>query len=196
MTEEYAIRHVYPLSGFNMLVAAYAQSMKSTTPLDIDGFIIAYCREQYGFNPEESARFWKALKTTPYEVRHGNVESPTPLSVKQMLDSSKAALEILYHLQPEKNKEEFEHYRVMSGIRVNYLEFHYILQKINSPEFTSLQKPAVLDELKNLMLNETVLDLHFSQLNKNFLYHAELAEENDLRNIRLKLLYERLSGNK
>jgi hypothetical protein len=84
----------------------------------------------------------------------------------------------------------------MAGIRVNYLEFHYILQEVNSPEFTSSQKPAILDELNKLMLNETVLDLHFYQLNKNFLYPAELAEENELRNIRPQLLYERLSKNK
>jgi len=84
----------------------------------------------------------------------------------------------------------------MAGIRANYIAFHYILQKVNSPGFTPAQKPILLDELKNLMINETILDLHFSQLNKNFLYPAELAEEDDLRNIRLKLLYDRLSGNK
>jgi hypothetical protein len=196
MTEEYAIRHVYPLSGFNMLVAAYAESLNSTKPLDINGFVANYGKEQYGFSTEESARFWKALKTAPYEIRHGDVAAPMPLTVKQMLDSAKASFETLYDLQPQKNKEDFEHYRVMAGIRVNYLEFHYILQEVNSPEFTSSQKPAILDELNKLMLDETVLDLHFYQLNKNFLYPAELAEENELRNIRPQLLYERLSKNK
>ncbi|WP_295669113.1 family 20 glycosylhydrolase, partial [uncultured Mucilaginibacter sp.] len=196
LTEEYAIRHVYPLSGFNILLAAYAESIKSVKPLDIDDFITAYCKEQYGFNAEESARFWKALKASPFAITHGEVESGLPLSVKQLLDSAKASLETLYDLQPAKNNDEFEHYRLMGGIRVNYLEFHYILQAVNSPEFTALQKPAVLDQLKNLMINETLLDLHFSQLNKNFLYPAELLEENELRSIRLKLLYDRLSGNK
>ncbi|MDR3695995.1 beta-N-acetylhexosaminidase [Mucilaginibacter sp.] len=196
LTEEYAIRHVYPLSGFNMLVAAYAQSIKSAQLLDIDGFITGYCKEHYGFNASESAKFWKTLKTAPYELFNGEVKSTLPLTVKQLRDSAKEALETLYDLQPAKNKDEFEHYRLMAGIRANYLEFHYILQTINSPEFMPLQKPAILDELKNLMINETLLDLHFSQLNKNFLYPAELAEENELRSARLRLLYDRLAGNK
>jgi hexosaminidase len=196
MTEEYAIRHVYPLSGFNMLLAAYAESIKTAQPFDIDGFIIGYCKEQYGFNAEQSARFWKALKTTPYEIVHGKVESPEPLSIKQLLDSTRAATETLYDLKPLKNKEEFEHYRLMEGIRANYLQFHYILQRVNSPAFTPAQTPGILQELKDLAMNEDIIDLHFTELNKNFLYPAELKEENELRSIRVKLLYDRLSRNK
>jgi len=194
--EEYAIRHVYPLNGFNMLVAAYAESIKSAKPLNIDGFITGYCMEQYGFDAEQSAKFWKALKTTPYEIVHGDVKSRSPATVKQMLDSTKAALDVLYDLQPSKNKDEFEHYRMMTGIRANYLEFHYILQKVNSPGFSPALVPAILDELKNLMINQDLLDLHFSQLNKNFLFPNEIKEENDLRDIRVRLLYDRFARNK
>lgn len=196
MTEEYAIRHVYPISGFNMLLAAYAESIKSTKPLDIDGFITKYCREQYGLNEVQSARFWKALKTAPYEILHGKVKSPMPLSVKGLLDSAKMAAQTLYDLKPQKNKEEFEHYRLMAGIRVHYLEFHYILQRVNEPSFTTAQVPDILQELKSIMVNEEILDMRFIELNKNYLDASELKEENDLRNIRIKLLYERLSREK
>jgi hexosaminidase len=196
LTEEYAIRHVYPLSGFNMLVAAYAESIKSVKPLNIDSFITNYCAAQYGFDAEQSAKFWKALKTTPYEIVHGDVKSRSVATVKQMLDSTKAALDVLYDLQPSKNKDEFEHYRLMAGIRVNYLEFHYILQKINAPEFTPAEVPAILDELRNMQINQDLVDLHFSQLNKKFLFPNEIKEENDLRDIRVKLLYDRLARNK
>jgi hexosaminidase len=196
MTEEYAIRHVYPISGFNMLLAAYAESIKSEKPLDVDGFITKYCREQYGLNEDQSARFWKALKTAPYEILHGKVKSPMPLSVKELLDSSKMAAQTLNDLKPQKNKEEFEHYRLMAGIRVHYLEFHNILQKVNAPSFTTAQVPGILQELKNMMVNEEMLDMHFIALNKNYLNPAELKEENDLRNIRVRLLYERLSREK
>jgi len=196
MTEEYAIRHVYPLSGFNMLIAAYAESIKSTKPLDITGFIARYCQEQYGFNAEESAKFWKALKTTPYEIAHGHVEAPAPLTIKQLLDSTQNAAETLFNLHPENNKSEFEHYRLMAGIRLHYLQFHDILQRVNAPAFNEAQVPGILQELKNLMINEEILNLHFNDLNENYLYPAELKEENDLRNIRVKLLYDRLSRNK
>jgi hexosaminidase len=196
MIEEYAIRHVYPVSGFNMLIAAYAESIKSAKPLDIEGFITKYCEEQYGFSAEQSARFWKALKTAPYEIVHGKVASPTPLTIKQLLDSTQMAAEVLYALHPTKNKEEFEHYRLMAGIRVHYLQFHDILQRVNSPSFAKEQVPGILQELKNMMINEEILSLHFDELNKGFLNTSELKQENDLRNIRVRLLYDRLSGSK
>ncbi len=186
MAEEYAIRHVYPISGFNMLIAAYAESIKSTKPLDIDAFITKYCKDQYGFNAEESAKFWKALKTAPYEIVHGKVRSPMPLTVKQLLDSTRTAAEILYDLRPKNNKEEFEHYRLMAGIRLYYVQFHEILERLNSPSFTPDQVPGVLQELKNMMMNETVLDMHFNELNKNYLNPSELKQENDLRNVRVR----------
>jgi hexosaminidase len=196
MTEEYAIRHVYPISGFNILIAAYAESIKSTTPLDIDAFITRYCKEQYGFDAEESAKFWKSLKTAPYEIVHGKVRSPMPLTVKQLLDSTRTAAETLYELHPKDNKEEFEHYRLMAGIRLHYVQFHEILERLNSPSFTPDQVPGILQELKDMMMNETVLDMHFNELNKNYLNPSELKQEDDLRNIRVRLLYERLSRSK
>lgn len=196
MAEEYAIRHVYPLSGFNMLVTAYTESIASTKPLNIEGFITKYCKEHYGFDADESARFWHALKITPYEIRNGKVESVIQFSVKQILDSIKTALETLYKLKPDKNKDEFEHYRLMTGIRVNYLQFQDILQRVNSPSFTEAMVPSVLQELKNLMNSNEVLDLHFTELNKNFLNASELKAENNLRDLRVQLLYDRLSRNK
>jgi hexosaminidase len=196
MAEEYAIRHVYPLSGFNILLAAYAESIRSAQPLDIDGFIARYCSEQYGFGAVESARFWKALKTTPYEIVRGKVESPAPMSVKQLVDNNNVALQTLYDLHPTKNKEEFEHYRIMAGIRQNYLAFHYILERVNAPTFTVDQTNGVLAELNNLLIDLDIISMHFSQLNKNFLDASEIKEENDLRKLRIKLLFDRLSRNK
>lgn len=196
MAEEYAIRHVYPLSGFNMLVAAYTESITNAKPLNIESFITKYCKERYGFDANESASFWHALKITPYEIRNGKVESIVQFSVKQILDSTKTALETLYKLNPDKNKEEFEHYRLMTGIRVNYLQFQDILQRVNSPLFTEAMVPLVLQELKNLMIGSDVLDLHFTELNKHFLNASEIKTENNLRDLRVQLLYDRLSRNK
>lgn len=193
MTEEYAIRHVYPLSGFNMLVAAYAQAIQSASPLDINSFIRKYCAERYGLSVEEADVFWKALKTTPYEILHGKVQSPAPMTVKQLLDSAQTALDVLYDLHPLKNKEEFEQYRVMAEIRRNYLHFHAILEELNDPAFKADQTPAVLKDLEKLLMSQDIVDMHFSELNKNFLKPGEIKEENEVRDIRAKLLYDRLS---
>ncbi|MDP9077469.1 MAG: beta-N-acetylhexosaminidase [Bacteroidota bacterium] len=196
MSEEYAIRHVYPLSGFNMLVEAYTQSISTAKPLNIEGFITKYCADHYGFNAGESGKFWHALKVTPYEIRNGKVESVMQFSISQVSDSTKMALETLYQLKPDKNKDEFEHYRLIMGIRLNYLQFEEIVQKVNSPSFTVTMVPGVLQELKNLMANGEIIDLHFTELNKKFLNPSEIETENNVRNLRVKLLYDRLSRNK
>lgn len=193
MSEEYAIRHVYPLSGFNMLVAAYAESIKSTQPLDIDAFVRRYAVERYGFNAGQAEAFWKALKTTPYEVLHGKVQSPTPMTVKQLLDSAQAALDVLYNLKPSANRNEFEHYKVMAEIRRNYLAFHAVLEKLNAPAFTQGQMPGILNELRDLLMAQDIVDMHFANLNKGFLKPSEITEENEVRDLRAKLLFERLS---
>jgi len=193
ITDMYAIRHVYPISGFNILLAAYIESIKSPQPLDVEKFVQSYCEKQYGFNQGQSQQFWKALKTAPYPVTQGKVISPTPVSVKQLLDSTKWVAQTLNLLKPLKNQEEFEHYRLMTDIRIHYLQYEEIENVVNS---TSFNLPDILSQLKSLIAAGDGLDKRFITLNKNYLYPAELTEENNLRNVKVRLLYQRLSREK
>jgi hypothetical protein len=84
----------------------------------------------------------------------------------------------------------------MAAIRVHYLTFQYILQETNDPSFTDAGVPAIISKLKELMATEPGLDRRFIALNKGYLYDSELKQENDLRNIRVQLLYDRLSRKK
>jgi len=192
----YAIRHVYPISGFNILLAAYAESVRSDKPLDVDAFITAYCKKQYGFNAQQSASFWKALKTAPYQIDQGKVISPKPLTLEQVLDSTKHAAQVLRSLAPSKNQQEFEHYRLMEDIRVHYLTYEAIEKRVNTAGVTPEQIPGVLIQLKALMIEGDKLDQRFNILNKDYLYPAELEQENELRDAKSRLLYQRLSRTK
>jgi hypothetical protein len=192
----YAIRHVYPISGFDILLAAYAESLGSDKPLNIDGFIASYCKKRYGFNAEQSAKFWDALKTAPYQIDQGKVVSKKPLTLEQVLDSTKQAAQILHSLTSSQNQQEFEHYRLMEDIRLHYLTYEAIEKKTNSPEFTPGQVPGTLAQLKALMDEGKKIDQRFDELNKGVLYPSELAQENELRNAKAILLYQRLSRNK
>jgi len=188
----YATRHVYPITGFNMLVAAYAESLRSPGPLSPESFIEKYCKENYGFNKEQSVALWKALKTAPFEVEQGTVISSTKISMSELLDSARMAAKILSSLQPEKNQEEFEQYRLMADIRVQYLSYEAIENQVNSTSFTEDQLEGVLQQLKQQVANAVNIDRRFIALNKNYYYVSELEQENQLRNIKTKLLYERL----
>jgi len=189
----YAIRHVYPISGFNILLAAYIEGIKDTRPLNIDQFIANYCKKQYGLNPQQSALLYRALKTAPYQVMQGGVESPKPMSVKQLLDSTIWVAKTLNSLKPVKNQQEFAHYRLMADIRVHYLRYEEIEKEANADSFPSAKIPAILTRLKALMVAGNELDKRFTELNKNYLYPAEIAEENELRNAKIRLLFDRLS---
>lgn len=193
MTDEYAIRHVYPISGFNILIAAYAQSIRQSKPLEIEPFVTKYCGEHYGLSRTASARFWQALKAAPYPIAHGKVESKTPMSIKDLLDSVRIADKILSDLHPTKNNKEFAHYKLMTDIRLRYVEFEYILHTVNGPSFTIAGAPAILRELKALIDKGKILDVQFIALNKGYMHDTELKQENDLRNARIQLLYDRLS---
>jgi len=185
----YAIRRVYPISGFKMLVSAFEESLKSSKPLDVAEFVTSYSKTQYGLDPRSSALFWKAITATPFEVTQGKPVG-TDLSISQLLDSTKMALKELDRLRPLKNAEEFEHYRLMTAIRVQYLTYQLIESRANAPEMTEAGLVQLLKELEALHPEE--LDKRFTKLNTGSLYPAEIVQENELRNAKINVLRARL----
>jgi hexosaminidase len=193
ITDLYAIRHVYPITGFNMLLNAYTKNLQAQKTLDIDGFIKTYSKEQYGLNEQQSLSFWKALTTCPYEVSQGKVITSQDMTVSQLADSQALAVKTLYELQPLKNKEEFEHYRLMADIRMLYLTYQKIEAEVNDENFNNSKVSSILMQLKKLLSDSKLIDQRFISLNKNTFYPEELQEENNLRDSKIMLLYKRLA---
>ena len=193
LTGLYAIRRVYPITGFNILLAAYLESLHSAEPLNIDRFIVGYCSDEYGFTPSQAMAFWQALKAAPYEVTSGIVQSSTPISLQALADSSIETSRVLRLLEPLKNKQEFEHYRLMADIRVQYLQFRGIEQEANSPSFTPMEIPSLLKRLSALMATDRWLSQRFIDLNKEDFYLPELKQENHLRYSQIQDFYDRLN---
>ena len=185
----YAIRRVYPISGFNMLIAAFLESIKSGKPLNTENFIYGYAKSQYGFDENSARVFWKAISTVPFEITQGKPMN-TDLSIDQMLDSTKKASAILVKLKPIKNAREFEHYRLMAAIRIQYLTYQSIESRANAPEMTAEKLKALIPELETLPAKE--LDKKFIELNSEIMYPSEIAQENELRNAKIKVLLDRL----
>jgi len=76
---------------------------------------------------------------------------------------------------------------------MQYLRYENIEKKVNSESFTQYQIPGILSELQSLMTKNAEIDKRFLVLNKNFYHLAELEGENQLRSVKPRLLYERLS---
>lgn len=193
ITELYAIRHVYPVTAFNMLLTAYTKSLQSPEPLDIPAFIKTYSKQEYGLNDQQSVLFWKAITICPYEIKQGKVMAAQDISIAQLADSQALAVKTLYSLQPQKNKDEFEQYRLMADIRMLYLSYQKIEAEVNDANFSNSNIPSILAQLKKLLSTAKLIDQRFLSLNKNTLYVTELQEENNLRNSKINLLYQRLA---
>jgi hexosaminidase len=193
LTDLYAIRHVYPLNGFSILVDYYLNTLNSQKALPPDQFVLQYCSEHYGLDKAKAIQFRKALFTAPFNIEHGKVISTQKLSVSQLLDSAQNALNLLKALQPSKGQQEFRHYLLMAEIRVYYLTYMNIEAEVNGATFTADQAPTYASALKKLLDNEQRLSSEFVALNGDFLYPSAIAEENTLRSQRIHILYDRLA---
>jgi hypothetical protein len=188
----YAIRHVYPLSGFNMMIDAFVERLKDQkSNFTSREFIAKYGAQQFGFDQLQSLRLWKALTMTPYDVKQGKVVATSPVTVAQLLDSAATARNTLSELHPKKNQQAFEHFKLMADIREFHLRYEELESRVNDPKLSITD--AVIHELEDLINKGKQLDKRFIELNTGFLHNSELQEENTLRNSRLKNLYDRLT---
>lgn len=185
----HAIRRVYPLSGFNLLVDAFFKSLASKQAIVPADFVTNYAANQYGLSASGAKLFWHALKLAPYEVNQGKV-SKQELTVKQLKDSAWYTWDTLKSLKVTKNEKEYAHYVLMANIRYNYLVCMEVEGELNGQGFNKKQAAMLLKQLRGLNVSE--VDAQFTRLNSNFLYDIEIAEEARLRNFRYADLLTRL----
>jgi len=193
ISELIPVRNVYPISGFRILLAAYAQALQQAEGLDVEQFVISYCNDRYGFSKEQALQFLKAIRGMPYEIVDGKVRKQKDLTVKIMLGSARQDQVVLNTLTPKRNLEEFEHFRLMKDIRENYLAFKDVETVVNSDGFENQMIPDVLNRLKTILKKDDAIKTRFAEMNSGLLHPAQIEEENSVRIKRVRLLYDRLS---
>lgn len=187
----YAVRHVYPLSGFRLLVAAYTRALQDSN-FEPAAFITGYCRDRYGLGADAALAFRRALFNAPYKVINGKVVSSSEMSLEALLDSARESAGLLRALRPLQHVQEFAHYRLMADIRVYYLSYLVIEGKVNSAtSIADFRRYAV--QVRALMATEPALEEAFGRLNGETLYPAAIKEENAVRVYRTHELYARLT---
>ncbi|HNW57300.1 MAG TPA: family 20 glycosylhydrolase [Bacteroidales bacterium] len=186
------IRNTYPLSGFRILLAAYAHSLKDTTPLNPEKFVVNYAEERFGLSPAQGKVLWKALNVNPELIVNG--KPATSRSIADMRDSLSLVSSQLYKITPEKNKTEFEHFKLMSRIREFYLAGKEIESVYNSDKFSILDKRALIRQVDSLLIESKKIDKKFMHLQKGFLYESEIRKQNEIRIQKLVILKNRLKG--
>ena len=183
----YAMRNVYPLSGFRILIAAYAQSLNQSEPLEPERFVIQYSRERFGFTAQEGEKLWQVLTSSPALAKVGNPANDAQLDT--ICQSVEYAKMLMASLSPQKNQQEFEHLRLMLDLRSFYLDFKKVESVYESENYSREMAEKILPELKRLLAESERLNQRFADLNKGFLYADEIAEQNQIRNQKMKNIY-------
>lgn len=192
VTDMEQIRNTYPLSGFRILLASYAQALSQVEPLDPRSFVVKYAAERFGLNETDGELLWETLTIPPELIVNGKPASSS--SITAMRDTVASAVEKMKTLKATDNISEFEHLRLMLDLRDHYLAFKEVESRFNSPDFSIDDRETIITELEELISDSRKLDKRFSRLNRGFLYETEIAEQNMIRNRKLILLHERLTG--
>lgn len=193
ISELVPVRNVYPVSGFRILLAAYAQAIQQNAGLNVDEFVVSYCSERYGFSKEQALRFFEAIRQMPYEIDAGKARKQDGVTVQMVHDTVRKGQAVLKSLVPERNADEFEHFRLMQDIRENYLAFRVVETEVNGDGFKNTMIPDVLARLKTIMAKDDAIKARFTAMNSDLLYPSQIEEENQIRIKRVRLLYDRLA---
>ena len=174
-------------STSGVLVAAYAQAINQSEPLEPEKFVIQYAQEHFGLTDDDGEKLWQILIASPALVKVGNPADDTQLDViRQSVEHAKM---LMASLSPKKNQQEFEHLRLMLDLRSFYLDFKKVESVYESDQYTREMAGKILPELKRLLAESESLNQRFTDLNTGFLYPDEIAGQNQIRNQKLKNIY-------
>ena len=188
------IRNTYPMSGFRILIASYAEAVARQEAIDPQKFALKYGKERFGLNEEDALKLWDFLAYKPELISNGKpVWSKDIAEVKSKYEAVRK--EILA-VNPSKNKKEFAHFQLMADLRMHYLDFKQVEAVYNSEGFSQDMAAPLIDDLKGILADSKLLSARFFELNKGFLYDTEIQEQNRLRTLPMQVLYSRLSKSK
>jgi hypothetical protein len=192
VVQMYTISHRYPLSGFRMLVTAFAEALKNPAAINPKSFVMQYTVERFGFSKKTAMKFWNILGS--YSTHVESKRTPGGKRPLTLLREAVRAGRILKGIKPLRNRREFDHFVLMLDLRINYLSFKVLEDRYQSPACRAAQVPALRRKLKKVIAEAPSLDKRYLSLNKDYLYTPELKNENQIRNKKMKLLYKRMAG--
>ena len=188
------IRNVYPLSGFRILVAAYAHALRSDEALEINKFIIGYFEERFDVSRQTAKKMSAILLAPQLTLANGRMNDGT--TIKSSIKKLNRDVDFLNSLSISRNKKEFRHIRLMLNIRCNYLMFKDVEVYANKTSVKAAKLAEMSNELVLLLTREKSLSVEFARLQKGYLYDSEIELENKTRSRPMELLYNRLIGNR
>ena len=185
------IRNTYPMSGFRILIASYAEALKQKKPIDAKSFVMRYGKNRFGLNKEQRETLWKFFSAKPELIKNG--KPVWSEDIDEMYSNYEGIRKAIKEIEPKDNVSEFEHYELMVDLRMHYLKFKGVEAEYNHKYFSIEQTPELLKKLDEILAEAESLNKRFIDLNSGFLYETELHEQNELRVQQVKVLYNRLA---
>ncbi|MFC4029605.1 family 20 glycosylhydrolase [Zunongwangia endophytica] len=185
------LRNTYPLSGFRILVASYAETLNTKDTVNTRDFIQKYAKERFGLSEKATDSFLEFLYSNPELIVDGKPQRSS--SIDEMISYFNPIRNKLKSIKVTSYAEEFNHFKLMADLRMHYLNFKKVEVRYNDPSYSLEKAPLLLARLDELLAEAQTLNERFSKLNKGFLYDAEIEEQNHLRTQKLEVLYDRLS---
>lgn len=184
------VRQVYPMSGFQILIDAYCQAANSKEALSSRDFILSYAHQRYGFSKEEAQVFLDYFLLPQELVRNGKDAKGTTMA--QVIENCKELKKKFDKLSPQQYSSEFEHYRLMLDLRINYLNYKEVEFIYNSENYDVTQAAGLAQRLNKIISEADKLDKRFIYLNKDYLKPGQAEDINTLRTEKMKELYHAL----
>ncbi|HKJ31793.1 MAG TPA: family 20 glycosylhydrolase [Balneolales bacterium] len=189
LLEMFPIRNVYPLSGFHILVEAFAKSLQEDKSLKPQEFVMEYAQKRYGLNRSDAEKLWTYFAHKQILVREGHPDNHQ--SISQLVQNFGAIKQKIDEIKPQQNIKEFEHFKLMAAIREFYLQGLELQEMMDSYDGKRENRKKIQARIGALSNNSEILNKRFIALNHDFLKNPELKRLNDLRNERLHNLKER-----
>ena len=185
------IRQVYPMSGFQLLIDAYCKAVNSSEAIHAETFIKEYAQQRYGLSEDEAQIFLTYFLLPQELVRHGKDAKGKP--IEQVIQECEELKSHFNKIIPRKQGGEFEHYRLMLDLRINYLQYKEVEFTYESSGYDVSQASGLATQLKKIIGEAGKLDKRFIKLNKDYLKPRQAEEINALRNEKMNELYRTLS---
>ncbi|GHU99550.1 hypothetical protein FACS1894159_03770 [Bacteroidia bacterium] len=189
------VRLVYPMAGFNALVAAYCRAVNDPLPLDGPRFVEEYARTRYGLDPSGGATLWDYFCMSQEAVVPGGKDAKGA-PIGRVLEECLTVRTRLAGLKPRSNADEFAHYPLMLDLRINYLRYKEVEAEYESPSYDRGKQAALAAKLRPVVEEAARLDKRFARLNRDYLKPGEIEYMTIMRNEKMKALYSWLSTNK
>jgi hexosaminidase len=177
------VRRTVPHVALPILVAAFAEAVRYSAPLDIETFVFTYASERFGFSPFDATAFREALALSEILDRSG------ARLTKQVQNLTKSR-RIFDRLQPRRNRLEFERYALMTLLAEHQLK---VLRVEARAQTARLGNIALQRQTGTLLHQAEELDRRYTQVFAHELHPGELRDEKEFRSKALRQLHHRLT---